>query len=237
MFNSFCEHFPYFKTAPNGWKNSVRHNLSLNKCFEKIEKPAGNGSQRKGCLWATNPAKIAKMVEEVQKWSKKDPMAIRKAMICPEYRAYKPGAWVQILLYPEFIKLILDKLVVLATQGFSPENLEMLERGEMKREFAALSGMSGGCGTSLSGGEESDDELRGSAPPTPLIPLSASQHNLPELIDINQFGGGEGADSFDDSSLTGFDIEVTKRSRLNGSTIQGNYVYKAISSNICQWCW
>jgi hypothetical protein len=79
----YSEHFPYFKTAPNGWKNSVRHNLSLNKCFEKIEKPAGNGSQRKGCLWAMNPAKIAKMDEEVQKWSKKDPMAIRKAMICP----------------------------------------------------------------------------------------------------------------------------------------------------------
>ncbi|XP_069680360.1 uncharacterized protein [Periplaneta americana] len=163
----------------------------------------------------------------------------------------------------------------------------MLERGEMKREFSGLSGMSGGCGTSLSGGEESDDELGGSAPPTPLTPLSASQHNLPEFIDINQFGGGGGADSFDESSLTGFDIEVadgiyeeldsrdeklnlgitlisavpsdlitpsasislpvtstssklikqedstseeyievTKRSRLNGSTIQGNYVYK-----------
>ncbi|KAJ4440515.1 hypothetical protein ANN_08656, partial [Periplaneta americana] len=83
IYNFMCEHFPYFKTAPNGWKNSVRHNLSLNKCFEKIEKPAGNGSQRKGCLWAMNPAKIAKMDEEVQKWSKKDPMAIRKAMICP----------------------------------------------------------------------------------------------------------------------------------------------------------
>ncbi|VEN33994.1 unnamed protein product [Callosobruchus maculatus] len=57
-------HFPYFKTAPNGWKNSVRHNLSLNKCFEKIEKPALNGAQRKGCLWAMNPAKISKMDDE-----------------------------------------------------------------------------------------------------------------------------------------------------------------------------
>ncbi|PSN38839.1 hypothetical protein C0J52_12604 [Blattella germanica] len=231
-------------TAPNGWKNSVRHNLSLNKCFEKIEKPAGNGSQRKGCLWAMNPAKIAKMDEEVQKWSKKDPMAIRKAMICPD-------------------------------------NLEMLERGEMKREFSGLSSVTSGCGTSLSGGEESDDDLGGSAPPTPLTPLSASQQQVPEFIDINQLGAG---DSFDESSLTGFDIEVaediyeeidpdeklnlgitltpampsdlltatgsislpitspklikqeenttddyvevTKRSRLNGSTIQGNYVYK-----------
>nr|CAI5820092.1 unnamed protein product [Callosobruchus analis] len=76
-------HFPYFKTAPNGWKNSVRHNLSLNKCFEKIEKPALNGAQRKGCLWAMNPAKISKMDDEVQKWSRKDPLAIRKAMLNP----------------------------------------------------------------------------------------------------------------------------------------------------------
>lgn len=95
IYNFMCKHFPYFKTAPNGWKNSVRHNLSLNKCFEKIEKPALNGAQRKGCLWAMNPSKISKMDEEVQKWSKKDPSAIRKAMV-------------------------------------NPDNLEALERGELK---------------------------------------------------------------------------------------------------------
>jgi forkhead box protein N len=61
----------------------VRHNLSLNKCFEKIEKPSGNGSQRKGCLWAMNPSKMSKMDEEVQKWSRKDPQAIRRAMVIP----------------------------------------------------------------------------------------------------------------------------------------------------------
>ena len=95
----FSEHFPYFKTAPNGWKNSVRHNLSLNKCFEKIEKPATNGAnQRKGCLWAMNPEKINKMDDEVKKWSKKDPMAIKKAM-------------------------------------YYPNTLEMLERGEMVKDY------------------------------------------------------------------------------------------------------
>jgi len=84
IYKFMCEHFPYFKNAPSGWKNSVRHNLSLNKCFEKIEKPATNGNQRKGCLWAMNPTKVQKMNEEVQKWSRKDPQAIKKGMAVPD---------------------------------------------------------------------------------------------------------------------------------------------------------
>uniref|UniRef100_A0A4W5MYK2 Forkhead box N4 n=1 Tax=Hucho hucho TaxID=62062 RepID=A0A4W5MYK2_9TELE len=79
------EHFPYFKTAPDGWKNSVRHNLSLNKCFQKEENmQGGSSSTRKGCLWALNPAKINKMEEEMQKWKRKDLTAIRRSMANPD---------------------------------------------------------------------------------------------------------------------------------------------------------
>ncbi|XP_078235327.1 forkhead box protein N1 [Pogona vitticeps] len=83
IYNFMTEHFPYFKTAPDGWKNSVRHNLSLNKCFEKVENKSGSSS-RKGCLWALNPAKIDKMQEELQKWKRKDPTAVRKSMAKPD---------------------------------------------------------------------------------------------------------------------------------------------------------
>ncbi|NP_001279572.1 forkhead box protein N4 [Callorhinchus milii] len=83
IYSFMKEHFPYFKTAPDGWKNSVRHNLSLNKCFEKVENKL-SGSSRKGCLWALNPAKIEKMEEEMQKWKRKDLPAIRRSMANPD---------------------------------------------------------------------------------------------------------------------------------------------------------
>ncbi|NXS75651.1 FOXN4 protein, partial [Pandion haliaetus] len=83
IYSFMKEHFPYFKTAPDGWKNSVRHNLSLNKCFEKVENKM-SGTSRKGCLWALNPAKIDKMEEEMQKWKRKDLAAIHRSMANPE---------------------------------------------------------------------------------------------------------------------------------------------------------
>ncbi|XP_057694957.1 forkhead box protein N1 isoform X2 [Corythoichthys intestinalis] len=83
IYSFMTENFPYFKTAPDGWKNSVRHNLSLNKSFEKLEGKHTNSS-RKGCLWALNPAKVEKMQEELHKWRRKDPISVRRSMARPE---------------------------------------------------------------------------------------------------------------------------------------------------------
>jgi len=44
--------YPWFKTAGQGWKNSVRHNLSLNKCFAKISRPITEPG--KGAYWTVD---------------------------------------------------------------------------------------------------------------------------------------------------------------------------------------
>lgn len=46
--------FPFFRGTYQGWKNSVRHNLSLNECFIKL--PKGFGRPGKGHYWTIDPA-------------------------------------------------------------------------------------------------------------------------------------------------------------------------------------
>lgn len=48
------QRFPFFRGTYQGWKNSVRHNLSLNECFIKL--PKGLGRPGKGHYWTIDPA-------------------------------------------------------------------------------------------------------------------------------------------------------------------------------------
>ncbi|GJQ87140.1 hypothetical protein Trydic_g23985 [Trypoxylus dichotomus] len=48
------QRFPFFRGSYQGWKNSVRHNLSLNECFIKL--PKGLGRPGKGHYWTIDPA-------------------------------------------------------------------------------------------------------------------------------------------------------------------------------------
>ncbi|KAJ1972881.1 ubiquinone biosynthesis monooxygenase Coq7 [Dimargaris xerosporica] len=49
IYNWVQERYPYFQTAPPGWKNSIRHNLSLNKAFHRI--PRAVNEPGKGSYW------------------------------------------------------------------------------------------------------------------------------------------------------------------------------------------
>jgi hypothetical protein len=54
IYQYILDNFSYFRHRGPGWRNSIRHNLSLNDCFVK----AGRAANGKGHFWAIHPACI-----------------------------------------------------------------------------------------------------------------------------------------------------------------------------------
>ncbi|KAM6950293.1 forkhead box protein N5-like [Lycodopsis pacificus] len=51
IYNFTREHFPFFQTAPDGWKNTIRHNLCFNSSFRKTCNQLCRDGKRKSCFW------------------------------------------------------------------------------------------------------------------------------------------------------------------------------------------
>lgn len=82
------QRFAFFRGAYQGWKNSVRHNLSLNECFIKL--PKGLGRPGKGHYWTIDPASEY-MFEEGS--FRRRPRGFRRKCqaLKPQYPQYFPG--------------------------------------------------------------------------------------------------------------------------------------------------
>ncbi|VDN50217.1 unnamed protein product [Dracunculus medinensis] len=70
VYQWIIDNYPYFRTKGPGWRNSIRHNLSLNDCFIK----AGRSANGKGNYWAIHPANV----EDFQKGDFRRKRAQRK---------------------------------------------------------------------------------------------------------------------------------------------------------------
>ena len=72
----------YREDTKQGWHNSIRHNLSLNKAFNKVERPKGDAG--KGCYWVIEPGMEAQFLKDKNRKANVSNMTVHAGVMRPE---------------------------------------------------------------------------------------------------------------------------------------------------------
>ncbi|KAJ1791154.1 hypothetical protein LPJ67_001937 [Coemansia sp. RSA 1938] len=76
IYTYIMTHYPYYKHAQNGWQNSIRHNLSLNKAFVRVQRASNEPG--KGSYWAIDDKCKAQFANGVYKRTRRTKKAMEQ---------------------------------------------------------------------------------------------------------------------------------------------------------------
>nr|XP_034995919.1 forkhead box protein R1 [Zootoca vivipara] len=78
------KHFPFFRTAPEGWKNTIRHNLCFSSSFEKTAAFVCLDGKRKSRMWKLTTEGWRKFRAETRELPEDLVRLMRQSMDRPE---------------------------------------------------------------------------------------------------------------------------------------------------------
>ncbi|XP_019904158.2 forkhead box protein R1 isoform X2 [Esox lucius] len=84
IYNFTREHFPFFQTAPDGWKNTIRHNLCFSNSFRKTAQQVCSEGKRKSCLWHLTPDGRRRLRDEIHTLTGDSYKVLKRSMNNPE---------------------------------------------------------------------------------------------------------------------------------------------------------
>nr|XP_057933960.1 forkhead box protein R1 [Doryrhamphus excisus] len=84
IYNFTREHFPFFQTAPGGWKNTIRHNLCFNNSFHKTCSQMSRDGKRKSCFWHLTLDGHRRLKDEIRMLTRETLKQLERSMSCPD---------------------------------------------------------------------------------------------------------------------------------------------------------
>lgn len=132
------ENFPFFQTAPDGWKNTIRHNLCFNSSFRKTCNQMCRDGKRKSCFWHLTSDGQQRLMDEISTLPGETFKQLERSMSHPGEELLRPQ-WRQQKSYSTIIYLPLEGAVGINVVKYSSNDFPPRFRGDKDSALILIS--------------------------------------------------------------------------------------------------